>query len=156
MLKWPKDCEFNEIAFKFIVHFYILNRKICLWHLKFGELFSVLQFSFLCQSLLHLDSLLTHLRQESQISDSIDSALPSDHSSFVVVHQNIFIAKKWLPCDDRFAHLPNMTFGPCHMALESFPRSQLRDGSEDAYTLSRDGLMEDLEVQIIKLSVWIE
>lgn len=49
-----------------------------------------------------------------------------------------------------------MTFGPCHMALESFPRSQLRDRSEDAYTLSRDGLMEDLEVQIIKLSVWIE
>lgn len=58
--------------------------------------------------------------------------------------------------DNRLAHLPNVTLSPSHVAFQSFPRSKLWNGSENAYALSRDGLIEHLEVHVVELSVWIE
>ena len=149
MLKGPKDSEFNKIALKLIVHFNKFNWKICGWQFKINNFFSVLQFSLSCQILLLLDALLAHFWQKSQVCDSVDSTLPSNHFSLVFVHKNISIAEEWMLSYNWLAHLPDVTLRPSHMALESFPRTQLWDGTKDANALSWDGLIEHLEVEVV-------
>ena len=124
----------------------MLNRDGRLRKIKVEFFLVVLLLGLTGQELLIQDTLLAHFRQESKVSDSVDTALPSNHFSFILVHQNVFVGKIWLIRNDWLTHLPNVALCPSHMAFESFPGSKLRDGTQNADALSRDRFIEDFEI----------
>ena len=119
------------------------------------DFFLIFILGFLSQVNLVLNFLVSSFWEDPEISNPVDAALPSDHLGLVLVHQDILVCEELVMGDHRLAHLPNVALSPGHMALESLPGTQLRDGAEDADALSWDGLVEHLEVDVVQLSVWV-
>lgn len=73
----------------------MFDRHVGMRKCEIIEIFCMLLFGLLSQEQLLLNLLMAHLWQKSQVSYSIDTALPSDHGGLVVVHQYILVAEEW-------------------------------------------------------------
>lgn len=155
VIDWPEHTEVDEVALPLVVELNMPDRVFSLWKFIIFDIFLILILGFVCQVNLVLDLLVRSLWEDPEISDPVDATLPSDHLGLVLVHQDILVCEELVMGDHRLAHLPNVALSPGHMALESFPGTQLRDGAEHADALSWDGLVEHLEVHVVQLRVWV-